>query len=167
MPKRNRERLQAHILSLSVAQTWTAALEEWALHSIYQVDDAQTCPCGHYPICEICVIENHRNGAQTEVGNVCVTNFLDLDSEVLFAALRRLIADATASANPDLIEYALRRSLISEADRRFYLRIWRKQILSDKQWKWKRDINLRIRAALVRSHGGWAQVLADPMYYRS
>lgn len=52
----NFRQLKDHILSLSNAATCEAAVKEWSLTGIYESDDPETCPCGHFPILEICAI---------------------------------------------------------------------------------------------------------------
>jgi hypothetical protein len=66
------------MLPLSVADSWQQAKLEWTLAEVYRQDDPETCLCGHYPIIEICVLENKKNGNRAEVGNVCVKKFLGL-----------------------------------------------------------------------------------------
>lgn len=43
---------------------------------MYEVDEPDTCLCGHSPIIEICVLTNILNGKVAEVGNRCGKRFL-------------------------------------------------------------------------------------------
>lgn len=146
----SQERLRLEIVARSVADAWHSARHEWSLDEIYMSDEPDTCLCGHHPIREICVIENRENAAKVEVGNCCVNNFLGLESEQLFASVRRVKLDAGASLNADAIAYAFSRGIINEWERKFYFDIWRKRKLSPRQNKVKMKINAKVMAAVCR-----------------
>lgn len=146
----SQQKLHDGIIALSNAVEWHAARLEWRLKDVWMSDDPETCLCGHYPIREICVIVNKENGAEAEVGNCCVNNFLDINSEQVFSSLRKVVADPASSFNEATIELVYERGYISKWERDFYLDIWRKRVLSPKQAAKKERINAKILARLRR-----------------
>lgn len=142
--------LTERIVELSEADEWGKAVLEWELDHIYFIDgdDAETCLCTHYPINEVCVIRNKKNGLSTHVGNCCVKKFMDSESDLVFQALKRVIADNTKSFNVAAIEYVFRRRIITAWDYKFYSDILRKRLLSPKQEKQKLRINKVILSKL-------------------
>jgi hypothetical protein len=64
----NFQRLRAHILGLSAATDWETARKEWAFVNVFEVDEPETCPCGHFPIIEICEIYNRGNKRKLKWG---------------------------------------------------------------------------------------------------
>jgi hypothetical protein len=143
-------RLVEEIVALSVANTWHLAKSEWALAEVYLADQPGTCLCGHYPIIEHCVLCNRENGNTAVVGNVCVTRFLGLASEVIFAGLRRITHDCGKAMNQAAIEYAHSRGWINDWERDFYLDTSRKGKLSPKQRAKRVEINRRVLAQATR-----------------
>ena len=143
-------RLHTEIVALSKADNWEAAVTEWRLEHVHMSETPDTCLCGHYPIMEICTIKNRENGAETEVGNSCVNNFMGLGSENLFASLRKVKVDAGASLNPDVIEWAFERRIITTWEHDFYLDIWRKRNLTPRQREFKLKINAKVMAKVTR-----------------
>ena len=113
-------RLVDAIVALSVASNWGEARAEWGLDYVYLTEVPGVCLCGH-PITEHCLLVNHLNGNQVVVGNICVEQFLDLPSDKLFAALRRISADPSASLNAEVIGHAYSKGYIDEWQRSFYL----------------------------------------------
>lgn len=73
--------LTSEIVSRSVAYTWDEAILEWSLLEVYENDEPETCLCGHYPIMELCVLQNIRNQNQVTVDNCCVKEFTGLTSD--------------------------------------------------------------------------------------
>jgi len=146
----SQQQLHEHIISLSKATSWHSARDEWDLDSIYRSDEPESCPCGQYPIIEICVIRNRLNGNTTEVGNVCVNNFLNLPSDKLFQSVRYVSEDAGRSFSEDMIDYACRKRIISQWERDLYMDIRRKRKLSGKQRAKKDQVNQKILAAITR-----------------
>ncbi len=139
----NFENLKAHILPLSESPTFDAAKAEWELVGIQLHDDWDNCPFGK-EIKELCFIKNQRNGNLTHVGNVCVDQFIGIETGNLFAGLRRIVTDETANANEDLIDHAFRWGYIFENEYKFLMDTRRKRNLSAKQVDWKIKINRRI-----------------------
>ena len=68
---------------------------EWSLEHVYRVDGDEpgTCICTHFPILEICVLENAETEEDVEVSNCCVKRFMDIPSDTIFAAVRRVRQD--------------------------------------------------------------------------
>jgi hypothetical protein len=113
-------RLVEAILSRSVADNWQQALQEWWLESIYFTHIPTPCLCGH-PSLEHCLLVNRNNGRTTEVGNLCVTRFMNIDSERLFRALRQVRKNRQAALNPEVTELAHEMGLINDWERMFSL----------------------------------------------
>ncbi len=140
----NFENLKAHILPLSESNYFNKAKKEWVLIGVHLDDDWDECPCGK-EIKELCYIENELNGNKTYVGNVCVKQFIEIDTGNLFAGLRRIMEDIEANANEDLIIHAYKLGYIySEKEFDFLMETRRKRNLSPKQLAWKKKINRRI-----------------------
>ena len=101
----NFQQLKKHILPLSHAGAWEVAVKEWSLVGIHEADEPETCPCGHFPIMEVCSIHNRVTGQSTEVGNICVKRFLGLRSDLIFTAIKRIRKDPEKSLNADAIAF--------------------------------------------------------------
>lgn len=144
MSEANFEKLKEHILPLSVSSDFRMAKSEWHLVAIEISDDFDNCPCGQ-EIKEHCYIRNRLNGNETYVGNVCIKNFIGIDTGNLFDGLKRIAKDINANPNEDLIEHAWRMGYLHDEKEYLFLRsIKRKRKFSDKQLQWKRFINNRI-----------------------
>jgi hypothetical protein len=130
------------LLEYSDATRWADAKFEWRLNHIWYADieDARTCECGHYPICEICVVENVVNGTSLEIGNCCV-NQVSPEFETLkriFPALRE------GRINPAIIDYAYRQELINDWEKEFLQDVWRKRSRTPKQFAKFKQIRHKI-----------------------
>jgi hypothetical protein len=110
-------RLAEAIVALSQGKTWDEAKLEWQLEEIYNQDEPDTCLCGHFPIVEICVLRNGRNGNSAEVGNVCVKKFLGLPSDRIFRAIHRIALDIERPLNAEAVDHAHRRGWINDWER--------------------------------------------------
>lgn len=144
MASHNQQQLTAHIVPLSVANTFDLARQEWDLVAVEISEEWDSCPCGQ-DIKEHCYIRNRLNGNSTYVGNVCINRFIQIDTGNLFDGLRRIAADDTANANHDLIEHAYRMGyLYDEKEYTFLKQTALKRNLSAAQIAWKRKINRRI-----------------------
>lgn len=149
MTSHNKQQLAAHIIPLSVANTFELARLEWNLVAVEISEEWDSCPCGQ-DIKEHCYIENRLTGHSTYVGNICINRFIQIDTGNLFDGLRRIAADDTANANNDLIEHAYRMGyLYDEKEYRFLKQTMLKRNLSEKQIAWKQKINRRILAQTV------------------
>jgi len=115
MGDHNFERLKAHILPLSNSKEFYAAKNEWKLVGVQIQEDWDNCPCGQ-EIKELCYIENIFNKNKTFVGNVCVNQFIGIETGNLFAGLKRISQDSTANANEDLIIHAFKLGYIFESE---------------------------------------------------
>ena len=139
----NFENLKNHILSLSNSTDFHSAKDEWKLFDIEIREDWDNCPCGK-DIKELCYIQNQLNDKKTYVGNVCVNQFIGIQTGNLFTGLKRIAKDSTANANKDLIEYSYELGYIYKEEYKFLMDTRNKRKLSDKQKAWKEKINRRI-----------------------
>lgn len=146
----NFRQLRDHILPLSSASNWEVAVKEWGLTGIHEADEPETCPCGHFPIIEICSIHNHVTGHSTEVGNVCVKRFLGLRSDLIFTAIKRIRNDPDKSLNADSIAFFYQRGLINEWEYGFCQRTMRLRNLTSPQLTKRRDINRKVLTAIKK-----------------
>ncbi len=140
----NEYKLTQEIIKRSVAKTWKEAKTEWELESAIPSDEPEVCLCSHYPILEICTIINRKNGKRVVVGNCCVKKFLNLPSNEIFNAIKRVRQDNRKSLNRETLEHALAKGWISQQDMSFYSDTLRKRKLSYRQMKWRTDINSRV-----------------------
>ncbi|WP_149539357.1 hypothetical protein [Siccirubricoccus phaeus] len=146
------ETLKAAILARSRATEWPVARLEWKLVDISMADEPETCACGHYPIRELCLLNNRITGQHLEVGNVCVKRFLGLDYGLVFQGLKRIADDDTKALNAAATAFFYERGVISEWEYKFQQSTLRKRQLSLKQEATRQSINARVLAA-VRSRG--------------
>lgn len=143
MSEHSFEQLKAHIIPLSEASNFHEAKKEWVLIGVEISEEFDYCPCGQ-EIKEHCYIKNQLNKNTTYVGNVCINQFIGIDTGNLFDGLKRVINDKSANPNEDLIEHAYRFGYIYEGEYKFLMETRHKRKLSDKQLAWKRKINYRI-----------------------
>ncbi|QTL93338.1 hypothetical protein [Aeromonas jandaei] len=134
-------KLTKAIIELSVANQWASAKQEWSLDQVYEADEPMTCLCGHFPIIEICSIKNKINGVSADVGNCCVKKFMELPSDKIFQAVKRVRKDSTKSLNEVAIEHGYSKRWITEWEKDFYLDIMNKRKLTEKQIAKKKEIN--------------------------
>jgi hypothetical protein len=139
----NFEELKRHIISKSISSDFYAAKSEWSLVSMKIEEDFSNCPCGQ-PIKEVCLIENHLNGNLTEVGNVCVNQFIEIETGNIFSGLKRIVDNIEANPNQDLIFHAFEKGYTYKNEYTFLSDIKNKRKLSLGQIAWKRKINYRI-----------------------
>src|SRR5262249_40690092 len=128
---------------------------EWSLSHVYFAgpDEPGSCLCSHYPIIEHCVLHNRENGNTAVVGNVCVTRFLGINSEAVFAGLRRVTRDVKAGMSGGAVEYAYSKGWINDWERRFYLDTLRKRQLSPKQRAKRAQVNGKVLSRVTREEG--------------
>jgi hypothetical protein len=146
----NFARLRAAILKFSKATDWETARKEWALRTIYDADEPDTCLCGHYPIIEICEIENRVTGERTDVGNICIKRFLGFRSDLIFQALKRVRKDISKSLNADAAAFFRERGAVNDWEYEFLQDTQRKRDLSDRQMATRIAINQKVLAAVQR-----------------
>lgn len=135
--------LTKELIVLSQATTWDKAKLEWSLFDIEKVTEHETCLCGHYPISEICIIQNSINDNYARVGNCCVKKFI-AQSEKVFQAVKRIKSDNVRSLNAEALNFAFEKGYIVTKEKDFYLDIMRKRSLSSKQESWKIAINQKV-----------------------
>ncbi|MEH6354236.1 hypothetical protein [Pseudomonas sp. 3JA] len=133
--------LTEEILALSQSASWDEAKLEWTLHNIYEADEFETCLCGHYPIKEICVLQNKKNLNMATVGNCCVKKFIGLPSDLIFQAVKRVRKDESKSLNLEAINHAYTRGWINEWEYKFSINTMSKRKLSDKQLATRMKVN--------------------------
>lgn len=148
----NQFKLFKEIIALSVAKIWEEAKLEWDLKHVYREDEPQTCLCGHTPIIEICVLQNRHNGNFADVGNVCVTKFLGLESDLIFSGLKRIAKDDDKALNEAATNYAFEQGWINEWEKNFCLDTMRKRKLSAKQAIKRAEINRLILAKTTNTY---------------
>jgi hypothetical protein len=145
--------LRFQILSMSQSDVWADAVLEWTLQRIYRArQEPQTCLCTHHPIVEVCCIENHVTGCDTEVGNVCVQNFMNQSqSGAMFRSVNRARNKDDASLDTEVIQMAHRLGHIGDEERKFYLDTQKKRSksLTPRQHAWRMAINKKILDKIV------------------
>lgn len=140
-------RLTDEIIALSESDNWELAKFEWNFIYAYMSEEYQTCLCGRYPIQEICVIKNKKNGNETEVGNCCVNKFLGINrANKIFTSLKRVKKDISKSMSAETLDYLYNKNAINEFEYNFYSDIIRKRILSKRQSDIKKQINEKLIA---------------------
>jgi hypothetical protein len=139
-------RLAQEIVARSIADRWADAKLEWSLAEVFFLgpDECGVCLCGHFPIKECCVLVNHENGTEVTVGNCCVKKFLDLPSEAIFRALRRVARDPSKAISPAAVEHFHRRGWITAWERSFLLDTARKRRPSPKVLAKRAEINAKL-----------------------
>lgn len=138
----NFEILCKEIKERSKSSEWESAKLEWNVIDMEYVDEPETCLCGHFPIVEVFTLENKYTGENIRIGNVCVNKFICKNKA--FDGYKRILKSKMASATMDLLKFARDKKVITVKDYEFYVSIIRKRVLSERQYKWKVDINLRI-----------------------
>ncbi len=138
------------IMALSRSSVWDVAKTEWSVIDMEQADEPETCLCGHYPIVEVFTLANKYTGDTVRVGNVCVNKFIRKNNA--FNGYKKILKTITASATIDLIKFALDKHIITTKDYNFYINIMRKRVLSELQYNWKVDINIKIVNYLKRTN---------------
>lgn len=132
------------IKSLSVANNYYDAIKEWKLEIIIDSFEPTTCLCGHYPIKELCIIQNTKNKEKTIVGNCCILKILNIDTEKLFKGLKKIKKDNSKSINKEFLNYVFEHNIINDWEFDFYDNIKLKRKLTLKQLECKSKINEKI-----------------------
>lgn len=147
----NEYKLTQEIIALSQNSTWDNAKLEWDLESVFYENESDTCLCGQFPINEICILRNRNNGNTATVGNICVKKFLGLPSDKIFQAIKRIRKDIEKPLNSEAVVYALRRGWINQWESDFYLNIYKKRNLTDKQRFKKLEVNRKLLSGIVNA----------------
>ncbi|UXX78499.1 hypothetical protein N7E81_19225 [Reichenbachiella carrageenanivorans] len=138
-------KLTEEILKLSESKIWNQAKNEWTFEYAYSSEELQSCLCGHYPIKNICVLNNSENNNTTEVGNCCVNKFLGIeDGNKIFTSIKRLKEDLTKSMSSEVLEFLFSKKVVSEFEYKFYSDTIRKRKLSTKQETIRERINQKL-----------------------
>ena len=122
-------KLFQEILKISIGSNWDDIKKEWKLFEVYESDGSQTCLCGKYPIMEICVLENIKNGNLAEVGSSCVNKFLGIESNYVIKRIKKIKNDISSSVPKNLINKSWKEGIITNWDYAFYLNIRSKKKL--------------------------------------
>lgn len=140
-------KLTNEILQKSQSKTWDAAKAEWVLDQIYESEDPETCLCGHFPIIEICILENKLNKNLVTVGNCCVKKFIGLPSNLIFQAVKRIRRDIKKSLNPEAIMHAYKNGWINNWEFTFSMNTCRKRVLSERQT----EVRIRVNEKMLNN----------------
>lgn len=146
----NFQQLQTEILALSRAKDWETARKEWKLIWISEADEPESCPCGHFPIIELCTISNATTGNTIEVGNVCVKRFLGFRSDLIFASVKRIRNNGSKSIGADAAVFFHERGILNSWEYGFIQSTYRKRNLSNRQMATRRTLNTKILDSLQR-----------------
>ncbi len=84
------------------------------------------------------------------VGNVCVTNFMGLESDLIFQGIKRVSLDDQRALNESAIEYAFGQGWLNEWERDFCLSTRRKRKLSGLQADKRAQINAMVLSRISR-----------------
>jgi hypothetical protein len=141
------------ICAASNSKLWDEARLEWRLALVYIEYDG-TCVCGQHPIHERCEIRNIRNGHTMEVGNICVHQFLGIETKAIFDGIRRVVRDHRSSFGFVAMAHFLRCGWMSDWECEFYRDTLRRQkrSLTAKQIEKRTQINEKM-LRLVHSRG--------------
>lgn len=145
----NLRNLQNHILPLSTTSNWEAAKLEWVLDYVEvlqfdEVPEPETCPCGHFPIVELCWIRNTSNGNLTYVGNVCVKRFMGMPVNAVADGFKRIVEDFSKALNAAATEFSFAQGWITEWERNYCLNTARKRNLTFNQMSKRVQINKQL-----------------------
>lgn len=147
----SRYTLTEKILEQSQAKTWDVAKLEWCLSEIYEAEEPETCICGHFPIIEICILQNKVNLQSATVGNCCVKKFIGLPSDRIFQEVKRVRKDNQKALNGEAIQHAFVKGWINEWEYNFSIDTVRKRVLSQKQLQTRIKVNEKMLANIKRS----------------
>jgi hypothetical protein len=140
------------IISRSQSKKWDNPKAEWKLAEVIESEVPETCLCGHYPIIELCELVNTKNGNSVIVGNHCVKKFMNISSDKVFLAIKRVRANIEKSANLDTIAFLHEKGIVTDWERAFYENTWRKRSLTPLQLDKRIQINEKI-LLLVKKRG--------------
>jgi len=138
-------KLFQEIIDRSEADTWEDAKKEWFLEYIEMAGEGEdySCLCTHPHIKELCYIANENNGNEALVGNCCVKKFMELESDLIFQAIRR------GKVNSAMLGYAFSHNMITEWENNFMLGVMRKRKMTVKQ----RTVYDRLQKKILGSVG--------------
>jgi len=143
-------KLTQRIIARSNSDAWDSAKLEWELKDIYQEDEPETCLCGHFPIIEVCVLDNKYNQNTVIVGNICVKKFIGLPSDKIFQSVKKIKKDNTRALNAEALRHACNKGWINNWEYNFGIDTMRKRNLSDKQMQKRIQINEKMMFNMKR-----------------
>jgi hypothetical protein len=148
----NFDRLRDYIIEHSESTTWDEARQEWDLNGVEVLGSADaSCPCGYFPIRELCWLRNRINQGEVYVGNVCVNRFMpQLELEPIRQGLKRIRVDTEKAPNAALLKWAHDKGVITDWEYEFGMHTRLKRDLSARQRAKRREVNRRIQARLCR-----------------
>lgn len=119
--------LTAEIIRLSESQVWDKAKREWSFTHAFQRPNS-ACLCGKKGIVNVCVIINHLNQNETEVGNCCVKKFMDMDDgDAVFNSLNKLKHDIESNITTDALNMIFDAGKITQWEYDFYSDVMKKR----------------------------------------
>lgn len=144
--KMSQYRLTTALLARSQSKVWCQAQREWEFVTVQRGDGKDGCLCGHSPIVNLCKLRNKLNKNTAIVGNCCVKRFLNLPTNSIFDAVKRIEQDPTRSVNLQTLNHVRDEAWITEWEYDFYRQIQRKQFkkFSPKRASIKIEINHKI-----------------------
>ena len=145
-------KLTEEIIARSEGKIWDAAKLEWVLHEIYEAEEPETCLCGHFPIIEVCTLQNKLNANFATVGNCCVRKFIGLPSDLIFKAVKRVRKHIQKSLNIEAIQHAYDKGWINEWEYEFSIDTMRKRNLTQSQMAKREQVNKKMLTRMSRSN---------------
>ena len=146
MVNNNEYKLINTIISLSLANEWETAKDEWEFTNAF-VREGSECLCGKKDIKNVCVITNELNKNVTEVGNCCVKKFLDIkEGDKIFTAISKLKKNNKSSITHSFLRYIYREIKLIDADEyELYNKFFDYSSKKDStEWNQKIEINQKI-----------------------
>ena len=134
-------KLLSQIIGLSESDNWDLAKTEWVLRDVFRSETPDQCTCGHYPILEICIIQNVMTGYTAKIGNHCIRLFFDFRSDKIFQAISRIEKDNKKSVNAETLEHAHRKAWINNWEKSFYEDTLKKRSMTFRQRAKRMQIN--------------------------
>lgn len=140
-------KLTEEILKRSESENWDSAKTEWKFINVFESENDETCLCGHYPIKNICIIENIKNGQAVEIGNCCVKKFINVDvGDKVISSRKRVKKDINKGLNEATLNYLYENNIINDWEYKFSMDTKLKRNLSGKQL----NIRLKINAKFLK-----------------
>lgn len=136
------------VLAMSKATKWNIAKFEWDVVAIVEVNEAETCICGHYPIRKVCIIKNSVNGNSARIGKCCAKKFMKKKDSAIIRVVERIREDNSKSPNVTLIDLAFKKKWINKWEWEFSMSTEGRRKLSIKQQAMREKINKKILAKM-------------------
>jgi hypothetical protein len=143
-------KLTENIIALSNSDIWDVAKLEWRLKEVYEAGKPETCLCGHFPIIEVCVLENTHNHEHVNVGNSCVKKFIGLPSDKIFQSVKKVQKDNEKALNAEALRHAYEKGWINDWEFNFGIDTMRKRKLSENQLRKRIQINKKMMQNMRR-----------------